>query len=301
MPLGRLFGRKASGERIGVRVGNDTLTLCRYHAGAPSTISAERLSLSAEQDFDAALHSSAEALPANASDCQITLGPKHYHIVQVDRPRVDESELAQALSWAIKDLVPIPPDQMALDYFELPVQPAGADKINVVCADTSVLKPMVDVLHSAKLPLSNVCVDELNLPKLFPVIDEAQLLVIQQENEELLLVIVKQGMLYFSRRVRGYDLLATMTPEELRTGVVDNLSLEAQRSLDYFESQLRQPPVKQILVSLPGAHSELIIELLSANFFIPVSSFEPEAAVSANLDSSGLLGLAGIIASEGAS
>ncbi|TAA45204.1 type IV pilus biogenesis protein PilM [Corallincola spongiicola] len=295
MPLGRLFGRKASGERIGIRVSNDTLTLCRFRAGAPHTISAESLSYRSDITFEQAL-ATGEALPPNASDCQLVVGPSYYHIVQVDRPAVDDAEIAQALSWAIKDLVPIAPENMILDYFELPVQPAGANKLNVVCADIQVLKPMVDGIHAAKLPLSGIAVDELTLPKLFPVTDEAQLLLVQQANEELLLLIVKQGMLFFSRRIRGYDLLVSMTGEELRAGVVDNLSLEVQRSLDYFESQLRQAPVKQIVVALPGDNTPLLLELMSANFFIPVVTFEPEVAISANLNSGELLSFAGVFA-----
>jgi MSHA biogenesis protein MshI len=293
MPIGRWIGRKASGERISIRLGHDSIVHCSFRAGSPNIVTAGTLDSGTIQSLDQLI--SGQSFDAPPSSCQLVVGPSYYHIVQVDRPRVEEAEMAQALSWAIKDLVPIPPEQMILDYFELPVQPSGADKINVVCSDLQKLKPLVDALHKAKLPLQGIGVDELNLPKLFPLVDEAQLLLIQQAGEELLLLIVKQGQLYFSRRIRGYDQLATMGQEELLAGVMDNLSLEVQRSLDYFESQLRQAPVKQILVALPLA-DELCLPPLSANFFIPVHRFEPEAALSATLNSGELLALAGIIA-----
>jgi MSHA biogenesis protein MshI len=47
--------------------------------------------------------------------------------------------------------------------------------------------------------------------------------------------IVKRKQLFFFRRLRGYENLANFSPEELKIGIVDNVSLEIQSSIDYFE------------------------------------------------------------------
>ncbi len=59
--------------------------------------------------------------------------------------------------------------------------------------------------------------------------------------------IVKRKQLFFSRRLRGYENLANFSPEELKIGIVDNVSLEIQGSIDYFESQFRQAPIKKFI------------------------------------------------------
>ena len=53
--------------------------------------------------------------------------------------------------------------------------------------------------------------------------------------------------MFFSRRLRGYENLANFSPEELKIGIVDNVSLEIQGSIDYFESQFRQAPIKKFI------------------------------------------------------
>jgi MSHA biogenesis protein MshI len=81
--------------------------------------------------------------------------------------------------------------------------------------------------------------------------------------------------LFFSRRLRGYENLANFSQEELELGVVDNLSLEIQRSMDYFESQLRQAPVKKVYISLNTIHEDALADMLKQVIFISVEKFTP--------------------------
>ncbi|MFB1036942.1 MAG: hypothetical protein QMC38_16535 [Sinobacterium sp.] len=87
--------------------------------------------------------------------------------------------------------------------------------------------------------------------------------------------IVKRKQLFFSRRLRGYENLANFSPEELKMGIVDNLSLEIQRSMDYFESQLRQAPVKKVYISLNTLHQDPLADLIKQVIFISVEKFIP--------------------------
>jgi MSHA biogenesis protein MshI len=51
--------------------------------------------------------------------------------------------------------------------------------------------------------------------------------------------------------------------------VADNLSLEIQRSMDFFESQLRQPPVASIDLLVQG-ETDALAKAVAVNFNQPV-------------------------------
>ena len=86
--------------------------------------------------------------------------------------------------------------------------------------------------------------------------------------------IVKDGQLYFSRRLRGYENIKSFSPDELKMGSIDNLTLEVQRSMDYFESQLRQAPIKKIVVSIDSPHIDAICEIMRELTLIYVTPLE---------------------------
>ena len=61
-------------------------------------------------------------------------------------------------------------------------------------------------------------------------------------------------------------------------GAIDNLSIEIQKSVDFFERQLKQPPVKKINVLLPFETEAFIARKLTENTHIPVELLNiPEA------------------------
>ena len=57
-------------------------------------------------------------------------------------------------------------------------------------------------------------------------------------------------------------------------GIIDNLALEMQRSMDFFESQLHQDPVLKIKLAIKVDNLKLIVDSLQENFSIPVTPFE---------------------------
>ena len=46
-------------------------------------------------------------------------------------------------------------------------------------------------------------------------------------------------------------------------GLADSLSVQVQRSMDYFESQLRQPPIRNISIRLDTPHPNVLANLIS--------------------------------------
>ncbi|MGI2132860.1 MSHA biogenesis protein MshI [Shewanella baltica] len=193
---------------------------------------------------------------------QLILASGLYQLLLTDKPNVDTVELSQALLWSIKDMVTLPVPQIHLDYFESPIP---SNKINVVVVDKAKLVSMVQAIHEQDLQLIGISIEELAMTNLFGDDNQARLVVSHHPGQELLLTVVKQGQLYMQRRVRGFTQLDKTQADELIYGMADNLSLEIQRSMDYFESQLRQAPVSSIELLADGA-VDTLAKLVSANF-----------------------------------
>lgn len=193
----------------------------------------------------------------------ICLQLDQYQLLQVDKPAVPVAEIAQALRWSVTELVSIP-GEIVVDYFERPVQGAGVAKLNAVAVARETLESLVQVCTEAKLDLKQIIIEELAICDLLGNSEQPLLTVTQEPGQEVCINIVKQGQLYFSRRLRGYEQLSSLALEQLDYGLVDNLAVEIQRSMDYFESQLRQASLQHIRVHLDSPFQAQIIDKLSS-------------------------------------
>lgn len=204
----------------------------------------------------------------------LVLSDAQSQVVQVDKPSVPESEINSALKWQIKDLVNISPNNMLIDYYDAPTIAGGNEKINVVCAPLDELKNLVLVTEVGNVKVTNITTQEFAFANLLPEQHDANLLVCQQPDEEIVLIIVKQKQIFFHRRLRGFSQISGKSADELSSNIIDDLSLEIQRSTDYFERQLKQAPIKAIKILLPIGLESLFAEKLSENTAAPVSLLE---------------------------
>lgn len=206
------------------------------------------------------------------SQLALVLAPEYYSLVQFDKPTLAEDEILQALPWQIKELVTVAPEDMVLDYIELPFSAQQQPKINIVVCSKSWLSELVALCDKKKGTLLSIQPEEWLLQKLVPAVPQATMLVSHQPEQELLIQIVRDGLLYFSRRTRGFNRIHLASEDELRQGMFDRLVLELQRSMDYFESQLKQPPVRDIQLIM--AQPELIAQMLRENGFSQVQPLQ---------------------------
>lgn len=211
--------------------------------------------------------------------CHLVLSNTHSQIVQVDRPNVPESEISAALKWQIKDLVNLAPENMVLDYFDGPMLAGGVEKINVICAAKNDLVELVTTLTTDDLVVASITTEEFAFASLLPIQQDAVLFVCQQPNEEINLLIIKNGQLFFSRRLRGFAQIANKNEDELAMGVIDSLSLEIQRSTDYFERQLKQAPIKTIEILVPINSEAFLARKLAENTNVEVKLFTMPATL----------------------
>ena len=204
----------------------------------------------------------------------ISYTESYYQLLQVDRPDVEENEVHTALQWPLKELLTIN-NEVAYDYFDLPVQISGQHKINTVAIEYHHIESMSQLMLDLHLDLKQIVVEEIATCELVHSHSEAVLTLVQELSGEICLTIIKDNRLYMTRRLRGFDNLGQFSPDELRMGIIESLCIQIQRSLDYFSNQLRQPPIKHIFLRLPIDHQDIIAEDIEKVIDMPVSLLTP--------------------------
>jgi len=214
--------------------------------------------------------------------CNVALSTSKYQHLQLDKPAVEDAEINQALQWTVKEQLSSD-EEFTIDYFDPPADAANVKKLNVVAINSKDIIEIRDGVLKAGLTLNIIGVEELAICNLLTHSDDAIITLKQEEGGQLGLNIIKRNQLFFSRRLRGYENLTSFSPEELKIGVVDNLSLEIQRSMDYFESQLRQASVKKVYIALDTMHEDALAEMIKQVIFVSVEKFIPDVAKNSDM------------------
>ena len=249
---------KITGD-VGVFITDSSLWVCKAQKGTSAN------TISSIPVLKHNWHQAFEQLKAQFGPVrmQLVLSYAHYQLLQADKPNVEPTEISQALIWAVKDMVSEPVGNIHLDYFESSIIPSA--KLSVVVTSRELLMQLVSACETNNLTVVGISIEELALRHMLPNDSMAHMLVAHLPQQELLLMVVKAGEVLMQRRVRGFNQLNKATYEELQQGIADNLSLEIQRSMDYFESQLRQAPVTSITIAVEG-DSNALANLVGQNF-----------------------------------
>ena len=209
------------------------------------------------------------------TDCYVSLTSHWYQLLQIEKPKVPEEEVYAALGWPLKDLLP-PNTEYVYDYLNPPAQVAGQSKLSVVAIPHKDITNISKGIYDADLTLKIISIEETATVELTPKSDDAVMSLVQEHGEEIVLNIVKNNELYFTRRLKGFENLGSYSETELSMGITESLCVQIQRSMDYFESQLRQSPVRKVLLKLDTALTEQLATQIQENMGLPVCPFEPE-------------------------
>lgn len=184
----------------------------------------------------------------------LVLAPSMYQSVQLERPNLPPEELSQALRYNLRDLVTLQPADIIADYYDAPVQLSGQDKVNAIVADKKILAPVLSVLHDLSSNIIGIISEEQAIAPLFRELTEASVVACQHDQEPALLQVYLNGQLQVNRVVRNLEQLSQLTADEIDLGGASPLSVEVQRSADYFERQLRQRPVREVILAVGLKH-----------------------------------------------
>ncbi len=196
------------------------------------------------------LASEVAAAGLTGAPCNIVLSPRDVMVMQAPRPNVPDEEVDEALRWSIKDSIDYAIDDAVIDHFDVPEDAirGNARVSNVVIAQRSKLAEELDLLRSAGLDIHAIDIPELALRNVLSrYMEEGHtigLLLIEEDRSIILLF--KDDLLYLSRSLPCDPAIASANYDQR---ALDNLCLEVQRSQDYLESQLGQPPLQRLLVS----------------------------------------------------
>ena len=279
--ISQLFSKNSPNQRIGIAFRQQGVSLCSIPQQKNDNTLDESTATKVIFEHEKANSASfSRAIQTLHSNCELegaaclVLNEAQSQVVQIDKPSIPEAEMNSALKWQIKDLVSISPNNMVLDYYDAPILAGGKEKINVVCASLDELKKLVQATEQGAVKISVITTQEFAFANLLAPQNDANLLVCQQPNEEIVLLIVKQKKIFFQRRLRGFAQIGSKSAEELSFSIIDDIGLEIQRSTDYFERQLKQAPIKAIKVLLPIELENVFIEKLAENSVVPVSLLE---------------------------
>lgn len=210
----------------------------------------------------------------------LVLDDRHYQLLLVEAPRVEPSELRAAVRWKVKNLIDFHVDDAVIDVFEIPGQhnrPAGQAMMYAIAAKASEIRSRIDLCESAGLNLQVIDVTEMALRNLAAQLEQdvrgVGLLYLDQSHG--VITLTRQANLYLSRRIEaGHEQLALNFD-----GEIEQITLEIQRSLDYYDSHFGQPPLAALRV-VPGFdRQDALVAALAENLPVDTALYDLEDAI----------------------
>lgn len=205
--------------------------------------------------------------------CTTLLNPEDYSLLLTEAPDVPADELRQAMRWRIKDLIDFHVDDATIDVFDVtsPNAPGKTRSMYVVAARNAAIQQRVDLCDAAGVGLDIIDIPEMaqrNLAAVLPE-DVRGCVMLTLTPTRGLITITRQGEIFLSRRIEvGYD---TLQAADDKFPYFDQIALEVQRSLDYFDSHFRQAHVDQIVLSPSAVRITGLVEYLNQNLNIKAS------------------------------
>jgi len=244
-------------SRVGLIVNSDLLAIAEVEdrAGSPYLLRCERVALNSEKDAAEALSKLVEDFALEGTPCSYVLNRKDYNLHLVEAPEVEEAELRAAVRWKIKDLLDMKVEDAAIDVFQVPAEAYRNRKmVYVVASLKSRIKSIVELVSASGLKLEVIDIPELvmkNLSSCF-IDDERGVAFVDLRRNGSTMNITRNGDLYLSRRIN-----TQLDPDVMQSDewgdLEERLTLEIQRSLDYFESQMGQGQINRIVIA-PRQH-----------------------------------------------
>jgi len=196
------------------------------------------------------------------ANCVYVLPLEEYRLILLEAPNVPDTEMTQAAKWLVKDLIDFPVSEIALDVFDAPIRIGQKRKIYVVVTRLKYVQAISDQIEAAQLKLTRITIMHLGIRAFLSQLPQASLGVgfLHVHEQEVRFLIVKDGVLYLERKLIN---LSAEISELNDLSQSENLLLEIQRSLDFYQSQMGQAaPEKLYLDPALGIHAVLIQQLL---------------------------------------
>lgn len=201
--------------------------------------------------------------------CHLVMTPSQYQLMLGDAPNVPADELAEALRWRLKDVIHFPVADAVVQAFLLPTDASrtGQPMAYAVVAQRADVQKLVSLTTKAQLNLQSIDIPELALRNLIVHCCDTQRAVavarIVQHSGNVL--IVRDQQIYLSR---SFAL-------DYNGGLLDDLpenalALELQRSLDYYDRQMRQAQPSSLLFCGDNITADKLTDPIRQSLHVPV-------------------------------
>jgi len=281
----KFFGKR-SASNMATGVYQDDQVQCaavirREKGRKPTLVAGQAINSDASSDIGTLF----QTLGAIQAPVNLVLRDQQYQLMLVEAPRVEPSELRAAIRWKVKNLIDYHIDDAVIDVFEIPGQqnrPHGQTMMYAIAARARDVRERIDAVEAAGATLKVIDLTEMAMRNLAQQLDEdARGVGMLHLNERHgIITLSRQGDLYLSRHIETGRQDLVENPDR----AFDQIVLEVQRSLDYYDSHFAQPPLATLRV-LPGflAH-ETLLATLNDSFNTQVGGYNIEAIV--DIDSS---------------
>lgn len=208
--------------------------------------------------------------------CNYVIAEQDYTLNLVDTPNVTQEEMDRALQWLVREYINYPVTEAIMDGFTLPL-PRARDNVKmsyVAVIRKSLLPRIEDLIKRTGLELKTIDIPELvlrNIAHLHPAESKGVVFIYLHPWGGKLMV-CRGGLIYITRSLdlRLEVLQKNSIKDEKTQPVLEQLSLEIQRSLDYSSTTFRQSVVTSILLSPTLLNQELIGEYLKESLGMEV-------------------------------
>jgi MSHA biogenesis protein MshI len=238
--------KAAAGSLLGIEPGPQGIALAqiqRAHGEAPRL--RRCVYLEGKPEVQAELLKQAVADHGlNGMPVNVLLHPSAYQMFLLEAPEIPADELRDAMRWRVKDLISEPLEGVVIDCFSLPEDAYRGRTRMVYCVvlSKSRMNGARSLVQHAGLTLASIDITEMAFRNLglLAGADAVNLALLRLRTSEGLVTVQNSAGLYMARRMehglaRAEQDLAGMT-------------LEIQRSLDYYESQLGKGYISRLLL-----------------------------------------------------
>ena len=204
--------------------------------------------------------------------CTTVLDVSEYSLLLTEAPDVPREELRSAIRWRIKDLVDFHLDDATIDVFDVHSPRARAKQraMYAVVAKNSAIRWRADLCEAAGVNLDVIDIPEMaqrNIAAVLPE-DARGVAMLSFAPGHGLLTVTRQGELYLSRRL---DIGTGQLQGPGGADFFEQVVLEVQRSIDYYDSHFEQTPVGHLVLAPAAGAVPRLVEYLGENLGMTVT------------------------------
>lgn len=226
-------------------------------------------------EVPAVLEKFAKELHAERYHCINLLAANEYQLLSVEAPNVPADELKTAIRWRLKDMLDFHIDDATVDVLDVPLDKNAGNRnhqMYAVAARNQLIEQRQALFSDTKISLRVIDIPEMAQRNLAALLEQPErgVALLSFNGEGGLLTMTYAGELYLSRRIDVTLEQLMQTDEEQRQACHERVTLELQRSLDYFERQYHYITLSKLMLAPLHGEAENLVSHLTENLYIPV-------------------------------